>query len=331
LIKKLSVIFAAVMLFAIITVITACNSNPESEENNRIVLKIDGNKVTYDEYRYFFLNSKADLQSESESQSESLSEVSAEQIKSAVLEMLRRNYAIDKLAEEYDVLSDKKDEIQTDIENAVASIKDQNSGEDDYTTLLSDEFLTDRIFRKMVGLNQTEIYLRRLLLDESTTDIKADDETVEADFNKNFARAAHIMIMFNNGKTDEENRALAEELRDRAASGEDFDALIKEYTDDVGYDYNNGYYITYGEYDKNFEDAIYSLDIDQISDVVKTIGGYHIIKRLPLNINYLYVHFDDIRAIYMTRTINELIQKTADSLEIEFEELYAELDLTTVT
>ncbi len=81
----------------------------------------------------------------------------------------------------------------------------------------------------------------------------------------------------------ENAKSLAEELLEKAISGEDFDTLIKTYGQDPGTTTNpDGYIFTKGEMVKEFEDAAYSLSDGEISGIVETSYGYHIIKRMPI-------------------------------------------------
>ncbi len=78
----------------------------------------------------------------------------------------------------------------------------------------------------------------------------------------------------------EEKYALAQTVLERAKSGEDFDALVEEFNDDPGVT-NEGYTFAKGEMQLEFETASFALKIGEISDVVETVYGYHIIKRIP--------------------------------------------------
>ncbi len=78
-----------------------------------------------------------------------------------------------------------------------------------------------------------------------------------------------------------EKLKLATELKARAAKGEDFGALVKQYSDDPGSRSKGGEYtFSRGKMVLEFEDASFSMKVGQISDPVETQFGYHIIKLL---------------------------------------------------
>ncbi len=78
----------------------------------------------------------------------------------------------------------------------------------------------------------------------------------------------------------EEKLALAQSILERAKNGEDFDALVDEFNEDPGAT-DAGYTFGEGEMQPEFEGASFALKIGEISDIVETSYGYHIIKRIP--------------------------------------------------
>ncbi len=78
----------------------------------------------------------------------------------------------------------------------------------------------------------------------------------------------------------ERARAQAEEVLKRARSGEDFEKLAKEFSDEPQASETGGDldWVSRGRTVKEFEDAAFALSEGQISDIVQTQFGYHIIK-----------------------------------------------------
>ena len=121
---------------------------------------------------------------------------------------------------------------------------------------------------------------------------KIKKETLENYAENDYVRVKHILVGFPDGvmgdkATDEQKeaaRAVAEEVLAKAKAGADFDELIAEYNEDPGVSSNpNGYYFGKGQMVKEFEDASYALNEGEISDVVETVYGYHVILRLPID------------------------------------------------
>lgn len=74
--------------------------------------------------------------------------------------------------------------------------------------------------------------------------------------------------------------AQAQDLMRRARGGEDFAALAAKYTDDPGSKANGGFYDWFGRgvMVKEFESAAFNLLPGEVSDVVETQYGFHVIK-----------------------------------------------------
>lgn len=88
----------------------------------------------------------------------------------------------------------------------------------------------------------------------------------------------HILIK-NDSQKYTDPKATIDEVLARAKNGEDFTSLMKEYNEDTG-EGDGGYCFGRGEMVSEFENAAFALNYNEISDVVKTEYGYHIIKRI---------------------------------------------------
>jgi peptidyl-prolyl cis-trans isomerase C len=100
-------------------------------------------------------------------------------------------------------------------------------------------------------------------------------------------RASHVLFGTLDSATNAElpadkkaaKRKLAEDVLKRARAGEDFAKLAKEYSDDPGSKDTGGEYtFPRGKMVPEFETAAFSMQTNQISDIITTQFGYHIIK-----------------------------------------------------
>lgn len=96
-------------------------------------------------------------------------------------------------------------------------------------------------------------------------------------------RARHILIKAEPGASDEEkkkSKARAEELLQKLKKGEDFAKLAAEVSDDTGTKAKGGDldFFPKGTMIPAFDEAAFSLKPGQLSKVVETEYGYHIIK-----------------------------------------------------
>ena len=99
--------------------------------------------------------------------------------------------------------------------------------------------------------------------------------------------ASHILVGYQGGmrsratRTKDEAKKRAEELLGRARKGEDFAKLATDNSDDPSAKMNQGNLgaFTKSRMVKPFSDAAFALRPGQISDLVETPFGYHIIRR----------------------------------------------------
>jgi len=106
-------------------------------------------------------------------------------------------------------------------------------------------------------------------------------------FQKGKVRASHILIEFKGkegSKAEEEARKRAEKIRERIEKGEDFSKLAKFISQDTATASKGGDlgYFERGQMLKPFEDAAFSLKPGDISPVVRTQRGFHIIKLVDI-------------------------------------------------
>jgi len=109
-----------------------------------------------------------------------------------------------------------------------------------------------------------------------------EDELMKSYQQDKFASVRHILLK-TQGLDDSSKVAKYKEMEailERATAGEDFAALANEYSEDPGSGKNGGLYenFTRGKMVKPFEDASFGVPVGEISDIVETTYGYHIIK-----------------------------------------------------
>lgn len=126
-------------------------------------------------------------------------------------------------------------------------------------------------------------------------DLKADIEVTDADLNgyydQNKAQwvapeqrdASHILLSLDSDASDsavEEKLAEANGLIDKLNTGESFEDLAKEFSDDTGSAENGG---SLGEFGEGvmvppFEEAAFSMQVGELSEPVRSDFGFHIIR-----------------------------------------------------
>ena len=98
---------------------------------------------------------------------------------------------------------------------------------------------------------------------------------------KESVNISHILIQVKPSQAaDQQAFELAQKLRKRILDGEDFATLAKQYSQDPGSASRGGElgFMSRGDFVPEFETAAFALEPGQVSDVVKTRFGYHIIQ-----------------------------------------------------
>jgi peptidyl-prolyl cis-trans isomerase D len=119
-------------------------------------------------------------------------------------------------------------------------------------------------------------------------------------------RASHILIATTEGKDDAAAKAKAEDVLKQAKSGADFAALAVKYSDDKETAARGGDldYFERGRMVPEFDQAAFSMQPGEISGLVKSQYGYHIIKVVD-------------RKAGITRSLDDVRQQITDRLAFE--------------
>ncbi len=184
----------------------------------------------------------------------------------------------------------QKDGIQiTDqtIDDQLAAIKKRFPNETEYKNALSKMNLSEDEVKAQI---KRGLSIKELIDQQITSKVVITDEESKAYYDKNpqmfkqpeQIKASHILIKVD-AKADEAKKAEArqkiEEVQQKLKDGGDFAALAKEYSEgpssakggDLGY-------FRRGQMVKPFEEAALALKPNEVSDVVETRFGYHLIK-----------------------------------------------------
>jgi len=321
----------AVAMLCAVLMLAGCSSIPEStKEEKTTVLTIGEFEVPYEQMRYFVRNYMDTYAAGDETYwTEARAGERQAEIYADTYTALKNQYAILSLGKQYGVERENKAIAQL-AESTMENIVAQYGDEDLYVADLEKNHMTHEVytFFTTVGICREELYFAMLEAGELLTDTSELKKLIYGD---EFIRVKQILIANDAGESAAENRAKAEAAQKRAAAGEDFDKLVREYGEDL-FMFNNtdGYYICRGVWYKEFEDAAFSMKVGEISPVIETSAGYSILMRCEKDTAFLDKNFDDLCEDYRDAQFSLAIEAKAASMTVTEREKLAEYTLLTM-
>ncbi|MFR2270495.1 MAG: peptidylprolyl isomerase [Clostridium sp.] len=241
--------------------------------------------------------------------------------KSQILVSMEQSEVVYQKAKEVKVTpTDKEVQEQVDTFNETVNSNDSTK-EQAKKAGINDEFLKYILTRELAYSAYKEYYNKNTKVDEST--LKKEYEKNKESYDT--VTASHILISTKddsgNELSDKEKAAAkqkAEEVLQKAKSGEDFAELAKEYSDDSANASSGGNLgdFTAGEMVEEFSNAAFALDKNEISDIVETQYGYHIIKVTDKATTFNKAK-DRVKSAVLSEKFNKEVTKLFEEAKIE--------------
>ncbi|OEG00296.1 hypothetical protein BHF71_05170 [Vulcanibacillus modesticaldus] len=278
--KKINKIILGVLLLALVSIV-GCSS--QTEPTQKVIAKYEGGEVTEAEFNTFL----SVMSYFDPSIQEYLEQLDKEQEKELKTQILKMYIGEKYLFEQAEVDPSIEEKAKTNFE-IVKEKKIQESGsKEKYNELLNNLKITE---------SDLISYMNRYYTIENYF--------VEKEYSENreeftVATVSQILVAINSDRNEEEAKKLAEEVLAKLKAGEDFGKLAKEYSDDPGSKDNGGIYrdARVAFWVPEFKEAVLALPLNEISGLVKTDYGYHIIKVIDRKILRIDELSDQDRAL----------------------------------
>lgn len=287
-------------------------------------------------------------------------------VKEHALSVIINNYCVELLAKDKNIelTADELAEIEQNYnETKEAYESDESADYDTFEDYLTAIYCNKDIYMKMISRRYLEEKVIKTLYEEdfrknllpqynhcehilfSTLNLQVETEEVPDDATD--AEKAEIEARNEEAQTKakEEVKAKAEEVLQKIKDGADFEEMLAEYNEDPGETVNedgsvNGYYFKEGTMVQEFEDAFFALGDNEVSDLVETSYGYHIIKKIPITDDDEYINDNIISLIMQDNNTYEtteyydqymeLADSYCDSMNIDYKELYYNINATSL-
>ncbi len=178
-------------------------------------------------------------------------------------------------------------DIDKQVQEQIDQITAQVGGEEQLKKTLAETGITSDEYAKRVRDN---VIIRAAIDSVVDKDVKITPEEVRAFYDKNpdqfkqpeMVRASHILIRCAPDATDEvkkEKRTQIDSVRALVKGGEKFADVAKKFSEDPGSAQNGGDlgFFGRGQMVPEFDAAAFSLKTNEVSDVITTQFGYHIL------------------------------------------------------
>lgn len=147
-------------------------------------------------------------------------------------------------------------------------------------SIASEEEINKHYEEMLLMVEDLKIYygaetLEYLAYSQACNEVLMENDEFMANVIGNLATVKHILVV---------DEAVANEIIAKLNEGAVFEDMIEEYNIDGGQTRESSYTFSYGEMVEEFEKAAFELEEDEISKPVKSRFGYHIIKKLPTDI-----------------------------------------------
>ena len=205
-----------------------------------------------------------------------------------------------------------------------------NTTKDAYLNQIAQFGFSDQTYQNFMYISQCYQALNDYYFGENGVNTPSDED-IQKYYEDNYITAKHILITTvdpasgETKRTDEEAKKEAQSILDRINAGEDFDTLMNQYSEDTGLSNNpNGYTFTEGQMVTEFYDGAKALAEDEVSELVKSSYGYHIIKRVKLDDSQLDNFKSDIVSA-ISGSMDELLKQWIDEAQVETTDLYSSI------
>ena len=133
-----------------------------------------------------------------------------------------------------------------------------------------------------VEINREQFLSDTELSEEEIQDLF--DAEIAAKLSEAQRRGRHLLIKVDESRSDEDALNAVIDIQERLNAGESLSELAKELSEDTGSKEDGGDlgFAERATFVKEFSDALWSLEINEVSDPVKTQFGYHLIELLEV-------------------------------------------------
>ncbi|MCG9479250.1 MAG: peptidylprolyl isomerase [Actinomycetia bacterium] len=320
--KKISFIIALLLIFILVLTISGCS---------KAAAVVNGEKISDSDIdAYFNFFKSQDTEGALEQDQATIDNVQSNILDSLIVIKLLKQYA------QEEGISVSQEELDTRYQEIIETYGSREEFEQALESMsVDEEFLRNELENQI---------LRTKIFDMVTAGIEVSEEEAADFYEQNKqdlflvpekVEVSHILARFEleEGQTEitEQEKQSAmdkiEFVQQELEEGRSFEEVALEYSDDTASAENGGGlgYISRGEMAEEFENIAFALQVGEVSDIVETVYGYHILKVTDKQDEYIK-EYDEVRETVITYMESEnknaawsdFVYGLIDGAEIEY-------------
>jgi peptidyl-prolyl cis-trans isomerase C len=276
--RKKTLLAGVLLVMSIGCALPGVSVADDRKEKKNVVARVNDSYISQEDYKRQFSIAQQQLIR----QGMALDEAENKRLSTEVLENLIDNQL---LFQESRKRGYSADELT--VEKRYQEVRDQFSNDEDFAAALGQMQYTEKSFKEAV---ERRLVLETLIENDIAAGITVSDEEALQYYEKNPAqfvqpkqiRARHILIIVKDQNDEQQKKEAFEKItmvQQKLKDGEDFAALAKEFSEGPSNEQGGDLgFFQPGQMVKPFEDAAFALEVGEVSDVVETRFGYHLIE-----------------------------------------------------
>lgn len=292
-----------------------------------------------------------------------------EAFKKEVVNTIRQDAVYEKLAKEHNITLDENDKITIEkaVKNLQSNYQSEEEykaalsamylTEDYYTDMVTTGTLNNKVYTQLFTnggkyatsqedfkkiVKDTDEYSRVIHIlipyecQAEITDKETLDSYEESDLSTKLeSKKTAFYQQTEDVQTQLKDKAkkLAEDVLKKAESGENFETLMKTYGWDPGMETSpEGYYINENtSFVDEFKDMAFKLKENEISGLVESDSyGWFIIKRLPVDMDYVNENIETMINEYDQPRLQQLFSDYSDKIEVVYDEIFDKITVDSI-
>ncbi len=254
------------------------SSSNSSGGNDGVAAVVEGEKISMDELnRYVQMQQMQYMQQGRQIQGAQLAE-----LKKRTLDYLIDQEVLYQLAQEAGYEADEEK-----VSSQVEKYKQQSGSEEQFKKALAQQGLTEENLKEDV---RKQLVLQKFIQEKFESKVSVSDQEAKDFYDENpdyftqkeQVKAKHIIIRAEKNAGDEkvqEAKSTLQEVQEKLENGADFEELAREYSEGPSSEKGGSLgFIQQGQMVPEFEKTAFSLEEGEVSDIIRTQFGFHIVK-----------------------------------------------------